>query len=1439
MEQATPQHKLNNSKRSTLFISKFAALALSLFISTSIIDFPSYNIPLTASLIIYGILLWRYSHTWLIVLPALLPIFDLTPWTGRILFTEFDFFILSTIAIALWKQRFSFAFYQQSRATTWLLLGLSLSYIFSTINGYVQLPAQNNAPFYIYYSALNSLHISKGFFSALFFLPLLAFEKQQNKTIGRYFSTGMILALGFGIISILWERLFFAGLFDLSSTYHISGLFSGMLLGGEIFDAFLILSFPFFIICFYAYQGRLAHTLGLLLFSSGLYVFIVTFTRTNYLALLIIFLILYIGQRKVTRQSLKKINSFLLLSLISVVTIIGLFSSGFIQKSFHSTINKFQYKTSHWSDTIEIMKSKPESFLFGMGKGTFPAQYYEHKQSSLPNFKKHSNNGLTFIRFSPGNNNGTLFLRQRLPLSETGSYTVSITLRSFSDKKSKLLVEYCQQNIFPNESECTWHNFRVPENKAKQWITISKKLNSHHFSQGAFHLFKPFEISLMNRGLKSPLDIAKIEITTPNSKQIIKNSDFNQGFDNWFFSSSNHSNWHIKNQWLAVFYDGGIIELLLYGALLLSLLIRLYRHNFNNNYYNLALFTSLCAFISISFFSSPLDDPRIIWLLFLFVWLAIIQPEVIKQSLGGIKIPWLTLVTTLFIFLFLSGSAVFLKLMYDHNISARQLLLEGEKRSGFDLPRLRDYLSPPEKFTDTPMDGVVKSSHPRIILPELSLWNGSKISPFIKQRISSYKKNKMQFTSSCHSNALLFIVSCWLENNKPKYALSATHKMQQFKLSAVKAAGSTSNVWKLALSYDLMHSILSKSDKQKIEGKIIQGLNETLIVLDEESSSLWHTRFSHASIAWIAASVLPNSTSNHKLQQRAQGHFINAVNALAFTEIWPGGYNYWIQNRAFLFALASSAYINALSNSKNAAQIKEIVQNTAYWHIYATRPDNRIEGFGDEGSRIDLKDETRRFIDLATQITDDPLLAGYSAYLAKLHGRESYYRGYRWGFLLFNNPDIIPLGNGTIESLGAFLPKSRLFGKKSTNYAYIRSGWGKNDTFISFKAGHSFSHHGHYDAGHFTLFKKAPLITNSSVYNGHIMTDNRLNYAIRTIAKNSLLIVKPNEKVQPNHFFKENVNDGGQRLTQATGASLLSVSHWLTHYQKNKHLEGAELLQYDSKSDNYTFISVDLTPAYNNSNYDDNNSNGKVSKVIRNLLYLAQEDHLIIYDHINTTNAQYKKKWLLHTKNRPEIDNLNIIRGKADNGILESHSSSAIIENDNTYLKLTKILPHDASIKLIGGKDYQYYIENDKDSNISSGKNFKKNAVQKKWFDKSFWRMEITPDKARLQDDFLIVLSSAINKVPQSKIEPATILSGDAVGLNTKKTLIIFSKTNNRSRIVAKIKKQQDNLIIVGAAYSHIKITGANNTLYSKQIKNNIFSLNIKDLHAEQIIIDL
>ncbi|MDH5551916.1 MAG: hypothetical protein OEX82_01145, partial [Nitrosomonas sp.] len=520
-------------------------------------------------------------------------------------------------------------------------------------------------------------------------------------------------------------------------------------------------------------------------------------------------------------------------------------------------------------------------------------------------------------------------------------------------------------------------------------------------------------------------------------------------------------------------------------------------------------------------------------------------------------------------------------------LTPSQFFVKAVEKSPIEMPWVADALSPTPRFASHALDGQLRAKHPRILLPELSAWSGRGMPDLFSKHLALYEKKGIQDFDSCGaSHNVMAMAACWVSSGDVGVASRLISELKDFQLQTPNASGQYGNGWELAFAYDLIanYSGLAQDDRVLIESKIEHGLQDYLRILDDSSPSLWHGRTSLASMAWLAAVTLDVNASQQRLKliSRAQGHFLDVIRALELTEGWPEGYNYWIQNRGLVVSLAASAYINGLENAQHKARILALLKRVGLWHIYATRPDNRIENLGDEGSRVDLKDETRRVIDVIAQTTRDPIFASYSQYLEQLHGRESYYRAYRWGLRLFNDPTInsLPIlsASGVTEkntanllAFNAQLPHADLFGRGGLNQAYIRSDWSPSATFISFRAGHTFTHHGHYDAGHFTIFKGTPLAINSSSY-GEYTGSNRLNYSIRTVAKNSLLILRPGEKVQPNRFFQSNVADGGQRVILPTGSAVQSVADWAKKLDSGRHLAGGRINHYQALYGEYVYI---------------------------------------------------------------------------------------------------------------------------------------------------------------------------------------------------------------------------------------------------------------------------
>ncbi len=731
-------------------------------------------------------------------------------------------------------------------------------------------------------------------------------------------------------------------------------------------------------------------------------------------------------------------------------------------------------------------------------------------------------------------------------------------------------------------------------------------------------------------------------------------------------------------------------------------------------------------------------------------------------------------------------------------LTPTQFFVKAVEKSPIEMPWLAEALSPTQRFSDHPFDGQLRAVYPRILLPELSGWSGKGIPDLMANRLALYQaQGTRDFDPCTASRDVMAISACWVSSGEAKTASLLIVALKDFSLQTPNVSGQYGNGWEMAFAYDLIanYSGLTQDDRALIEAKIEQALQDYLRVLDDPSPSLWHGRTSLASMAWLTAVTLNanHSQHRHKLISRAQGHFLDVIRALELTEGWPEGYNYWIQSRGLVFSLAASAYVNGLENAQHKNRILKLLKRVGLWHIYATRPDNRIENLGDEGSRVDLKDETRRVIDVIAQITREPVFASYSQYLEQLHGAESYYRDYRWGFRLFNDPTIntLPTLNASegagknaadLQAFNAQLPRADLFGRGGLNQAYIRSDWSPSATFISFRAGNTFTHHGHYDAGHFTIYKGAPLAINSSTY-GEYMGPNRLNYSIRTVAKNSLLILRPNEKVQPNRFFEKNVADGGQRIVMPTGSAVQNVADWAEKLDNKNHLAGGRINHYQAVYGEYVYISSDLTKAYNTPDHDEGGQGGKVRDVKRDLLYLVNEDRVLIHDRIVSTDASYTKKWLLHSVNQPQVNNAQVLKGALSNGISETRESTAHIQNESGHLRVDRIYPDDAKLRLVGGPDYQYYVESDGDDAVLDGENFSAGASLHPWFDVGMWRIEIQPGAPRIEDEFLIALSPSLDKPRSDVPKPLAIKGADAKGVETEQNVVVFIKALTHGEI--------------------------------------------------------
>lgn len=471
--------------------------------------------------------------------------------------------------------------------------------------------------------------------------------------------------------------------------------------------------------------------------------------------------------------------------------------------------------------------------------------------------------------------------------------------------------------------------------------------------------------------------------------------------------------------------------------------------------------------------------------------------------------------------------------------------------------------------------------------------------------LAIFRQSPNQF---CQEQRLTSQITCLALTGHPRASTQLQTLIEAYSLSACTAAGNKNDAWRLAIALDQLKAANPNVSYKVIEEKLKNSLQQCLDVLDASSASLWHGRFSLGAEAFIVAASLYDEGA---LLERAFYHFKQSVLALALTEGWPGGFNYWVQNRGLTFYLAVNTYLQSGDDKEFKAQLQELALRNGLWHIYMTRPDGRVQASGDEGSRTDLKEESKKVLDLIARITQDPAIATFADYIQHQHGRDSYYRTDHWLIPFTFDPglDHLPADKG-LAVFDGWLPNQAIFGRHYLNQIILRTGWKSDDSYVLINGGQQFSHHQHADAGHFTyMFEGEPVAVDGAVYDS-ILSDFRLNYGIRSNAKNLLNVSFADTDYQPSSQFKTNQQDGSQHLSMPHGSAIRSVEHWLQETRRSNKYKRAEIQHYTTNET--AQVILDLTPAYL--------SGGTTGNIIREFTF-SNNGRLQITDSVKQTGG--------------------------------------------------------------------------------------------------------------------------------------------------------------------------------------------------------------------------
>ncbi|CAH1083241.1 VanZ family protein [Candidatus Nitrotoga sp. 1052] len=575
---------------------------------------PVWVVPL---LLAYIVLLWWRPDLWLVWILALLPLLDLTPWSGRLYWTEYDTLLLVTIGVGYLRLRPSAQLALRKPAK--LLLALfTLSAVISLGIGIWPLGALDHNAFASYTSSYNALRAAKGLLFALAFIPLLVHEWNEPAKAARRLAFGMTLGLAAEVLYVLWERTTFSGLFNFDTDYRITGSFPGMHIGGAYIEAYLVTALPF--VALWAWQQRHmgATVLAAGLYGLGAYSVMVTFSRGGQAAFVLATLIILFGfVRLVLRDRMRSflgVGAVILIGSVIIAVAWPVFIGKYSQSRLATIKQDIVIRTDHWADALHILRVR-DAPIFGVGLGTFPAAYFwDSSEVSRPStYAFVTQNGNTFLRLGSGE---TLYVEQPVAIVPEQPYTFSMDLRS-SVNNAELTVPICEKALLYSFT-CVWTTLQV-KGPSGQWGHYEAHIYAKNFGPPNSLFPRPVKLSIYNGRAGTLVDVANVALLDSAGRDLVRNGDFSEGMHHWFFSTDSHLPWHIKNLYIHVLFEQGWLGLICFMALITYVIGRLLPRAWGNEPASLALFTALTAFLVVGLVDSLIDETRLGFLFYLLL----------------------------------------------------------------------------------------------------------------------------------------------------------------------------------------------------------------------------------------------------------------------------------------------------------------------------------------------------------------------------------------------------------------------------------------------------------------------------------------------------------------------------------------------------------------------------------------------------------------------------------------------------------------------------------------------------------------------------------------------------------------------------------------------------------------------------------------------------
>lgn len=332
--------------------------------------------------------------------------------------------------------------------------------------------------------------------------------------------------------------------------------------------------------------------------SSGLFLLLISLLTTISLTYLLV----------KTRERMLLSNAILRITGISIISLMLAIALGGTQINARmETVTKdIQTRLNHWQNILTSSNDSILTTLIGNGVGSMPLNYVLAHPETVEKVGSFSINSQK-LTLGIGDD---LAFGQRVQINPNTEYNIKINVSS--QTPGRISIFLCERNIiFASNfiANCAAKTIHI-DNSSRAFITTI--INSKNVGLQSSSLMRwPTLLYIKNTSKSTPLAIDSIILTTEEIKtNLLKNANFEKGLDHWFFYNDfQHLPWHIKNIYLSIYYQFGLLGLLILVLMIIPV-IRINRDDIPKTALQIFLISYLVGIFSFGLFGDPLDSAR-------------------------------------------------------------------------------------------------------------------------------------------------------------------------------------------------------------------------------------------------------------------------------------------------------------------------------------------------------------------------------------------------------------------------------------------------------------------------------------------------------------------------------------------------------------------------------------------------------------------------------------------------------------------------------------------------------------------------------------------------------------------------------------------------------------------------------------------------------------